>query len=184
MSPDIALLPLIEDWVETYQETANDEVSERTSVHELVLFLIRCCGLSADLDEDEAMDTDGVVDVLERIQDETVKVGDSSHWRVDMTDGEIDESCDLPIGCQNQRSPDVANKSQPPHSPFDQNTISHTSPLPNARDNLAFCTHHSSSTQLASLHVLLTTPSYSTHVLFSDSQDQLCLVRSGSWRQL
>lgn len=74
LSPDIALQPLIEDWVETYQSTANDEVSEKASIQELVLFLVRCCGLSADVDEDEAVDTDGVLDVIERIQDESVKV--------------------------------------------------------------------------------------------------------------
>ena len=74
LSPDIALQPVIEDWVETYQQTANDDVSERASVHELVLFCIRCCGLSSDVDEDEAMDIDGTVDTIERIQDEIVRV--------------------------------------------------------------------------------------------------------------
>lgn len=66
--------PLIEDWVETYQQAANDEVSERAAVQEIVLFFIRCCGLTADIEEGEALDADGVVDVLERIQDDSVKV--------------------------------------------------------------------------------------------------------------
>ena len=78
LSADIALQPLIEDWVETYQQAAHDEVSERASVHELVLFCIRCCGLAADIEEDEALDADGVVDVLERIQDESVKASFTS----------------------------------------------------------------------------------------------------------
>ncbi len=43
-------------------------------MHELVLFCLRCCGLAADIEEGEALDADGVVDVLERIQDESVKV--------------------------------------------------------------------------------------------------------------
>jgi cohesin complex subunit SA-1/2 len=81
LSPDIALQPLIEDWVETYQQTANDEVSERASVHELVLFSIRCCGLSAEIEESEALDADGARDVLETIQDETVKVGMRSEYK-------------------------------------------------------------------------------------------------------
>jgi cohesin complex subunit SA-1/2 len=74
LSPDIALKSLIEDWVENYQSTAGDEVSESSSIQELVLFIIRCCGLSANIDEGEAVDADGVVDTLERIQDESVKV--------------------------------------------------------------------------------------------------------------
>ncbi len=72
LSPDIALQPLIEDWV---------EVSERASVHELVLFSIRCCGLSAEIEESEALDADGARDVLETIQDETVKVGMRSEYK-------------------------------------------------------------------------------------------------------
>ena len=75
LSPDIALQQVVEEWVETYQQTANDETSERAAVQELVVFCIRCCGLSADIEEGEALDVDGVVDVLERIQDETVQVG-------------------------------------------------------------------------------------------------------------
>lgn len=74
LSPDIALPPLVEEWVEVYQQTGNDEVSEKASVHELVLFFVRCCGLTANVDEDEAMDVDGVVDTIERLQDESVKV--------------------------------------------------------------------------------------------------------------
>jgi cohesin complex subunit SA-1/2 len=64
----------VEDWVENYQQTANDDVSEKASVHELILFVIRACGLAAYVDEDEAMDVDGVLDVVERIQDESVRV--------------------------------------------------------------------------------------------------------------
>jgi cohesin complex subunit SA-1/2 len=64
----------VEDWVETYQQTANDDVSERAAVQELVLFVVRTCGLASDVDEDEAMDVDGVLDTVERIQDESVRV--------------------------------------------------------------------------------------------------------------
>lgn len=81
LSPDIALETVVDDWVENYQSSANDEPSERTAVHELVLCLIRCCGINADVDEDEAMDVDGVTDVIERIQDESIRVsrGDQTH---------------------------------------------------------------------------------------------------------
>ena len=74
LSSDIALAPLVEEWVENYQQTANDETSEKSAVHELVLFIIRACGLSVDVDEDEAMDVDGVGDVIERIQEESLEV--------------------------------------------------------------------------------------------------------------
>jgi cohesin complex subunit SA-1/2 len=72
LSPDIALQPLVEEWVETYQETAGDEAAERTSVHELVLFFIRCAGLNSALDEDQAMDVDGIQDMVDDIQSESV----------------------------------------------------------------------------------------------------------------
>jgi len=74
LSADIALAPLVEDWVENYQTTANDEVSEKAAVHELILFVIRACGLAADVTEDEAMDVDGVPDAVETIQEESVRV--------------------------------------------------------------------------------------------------------------
>ena len=74
LSADIALAPLVEDWVENYQSTSNDDVSEKAAVHELILFVVRACGLAADVTEDEAMDVDGVLDAVETIQDESVKV--------------------------------------------------------------------------------------------------------------
>lgn len=74
LSSDIALAPLVEEWVDNYQQTANDETSEKSAVLELVLFIVRACGLSVDVDEDEAMDVDGVGDVIERIQDESLEV--------------------------------------------------------------------------------------------------------------
>ena len=73
-SADIALRPLIDEWVNTYISTANDEAAEKAAVHEIITFFVRCCGLNADIEEDEAMDADGVIDTLERIQDESVKV--------------------------------------------------------------------------------------------------------------
>ncbi|KAK4687910.1 cohesin complex subunit SA-1/2, partial [Tremellales sp. Uapishka_1] len=85
LSPDIALQPLIEDWVETYQQSAGDPVSEAASVHELILFFIRCCGLNEDIEEAEAMDADGVIDVLERIQDEIVKTAPATYPLISKT---------------------------------------------------------------------------------------------------
>lgn len=119
-SPDIALLPLIEEWVENYQQAANDEVSERACVHELVLMFIRCCGLSSDVTEDEAMDTDGVVDALERIQDESVKVRRCvSASRVAVLTGDLDHCCDLPPDRSNERVEDTEDESQPLHTTSD-----------------------------------------------------------------
>jgi hypothetical protein len=74
LSADIALAPLVEDWVENYQTTTNDDVSERAAVHELILFVVRACGLAADVTEDEAMDVDGVPEAVDTIQEESVRV--------------------------------------------------------------------------------------------------------------
>lgn len=74
LQPNVALQPLVEDWVHAYQGASGDEEAEKAAVHELVLFFVRACGLSADVDENEAMDQDGVADTIERIQDESVKV--------------------------------------------------------------------------------------------------------------
>jgi hypothetical protein len=41
-------------------------------VHELVLFFIRCAGLNSALDEDQAMDVDGIQDMVDDIQSESV----------------------------------------------------------------------------------------------------------------
>jgi cohesin complex subunit SA-1/2 len=65
---------MVEDWVESYQGAAGDDAAEKEAVHQLVLFLVRCCGLSVDVDEDEAMDMDGIQDVVERIEEESAQV--------------------------------------------------------------------------------------------------------------
>ncbi|GMK54854.1 hypothetical protein CspeluHIS016_0114400 [Cutaneotrichosporon spelunceum] len=72
LQPDVALEPLVDDWVHTYQGAADDAAAEKAAVHELVLFLIRACGLSADVDEDEAVDLDGTGEAIDRIQEESV----------------------------------------------------------------------------------------------------------------
>jgi cohesin complex subunit SA-1/2 len=74
LNADIALNTIVEDWVESYQGAANDEAGEKEVVHQLVLFVIRCCGLQADVDEDEAMDLDGIADAVETIEEESAKV--------------------------------------------------------------------------------------------------------------
>lgn len=43
-------------------------------MHELIQFFIRCCGLNADVEEHETLDVDGIVDAIERIQDESMLV--------------------------------------------------------------------------------------------------------------
>lgn len=78
LQPDVAIQPLVEDWVHTYQGAAGDADAEKAAVQELVLLFIRASGFGADVDEDEAMDQDGVVDVIERIQDESVNVSNLS----------------------------------------------------------------------------------------------------------
>ena len=60
--------------MEAYQASAGDEAAEKEAVHQLVLFLVRCCGLSVNVDEDEAMDMDGIQDVVERIEEESAQV--------------------------------------------------------------------------------------------------------------
>lgn len=72
--PDIALQPLIDEWIETYQQAAGDETSEQKSIHELVVFFIRCCGMATEIEQAEATDDDGIPDVIERVQDESVRV--------------------------------------------------------------------------------------------------------------
>jgi hypothetical protein len=74
LQPDVALEPLVDDWVHAYQGAADDIAAEKTAVHELVLFLIRACGLSPDVDEDEAVDLDGTGEAIDRIQEESVNV--------------------------------------------------------------------------------------------------------------
>ncbi|WWC92113.1 uncharacterized protein L201_007067 [Kwoniella dendrophila CBS 6074] len=74
LAPDIALQPLIDEWVETFQQAAGDEVSEQSSIHELVTLFIRCCGINLDIEQAEATDEDGITDAVERIQDESVRV--------------------------------------------------------------------------------------------------------------
>lgn len=81
---------------------------------------IRCCGLSSDVTEDEAMDTDGVVDALERIQDESVKVRRCvSASRVAVLTGDLDHCCDLPPDRSNERVEDTEDESQPLHTTSD-----------------------------------------------------------------
>lgn len=75
LSPDVALEQITDDWIDTYRSSKGKPAAEKAAVQELVLFFIRACGLSADVDEDESMDQDGVGDTIERIQDESVKVG-------------------------------------------------------------------------------------------------------------
>ncbi|EIW69874.1 hypothetical protein TREMEDRAFT_68341 [Tremella mesenterica DSM 1558] len=64
---------MIESWIEDYQNSADDETSEKSAVHQLVLLFIRCCGLKSTIEPDESVDQDGIADVLETIQDESVK---------------------------------------------------------------------------------------------------------------
>ncbi|WRT70504.1 uncharacterized protein IL334_007502 [Kwoniella shivajii] len=79
LSPDIALQPLIDEWIETFQQAAGDEVSEQASIHEIVTMFIRCCGLNSEIEQAEAIDTDGITDAVERIQDESVRVASASY---------------------------------------------------------------------------------------------------------
>ncbi|WVF68116.1 hypothetical protein IAT40_002879 [Kwoniella sp. CBS 6097] len=85
LSPDIALQPLVDEWVERYQQTAGDEESEQASVAELVLFFLRCCGLNWEIEQAEATDIDGIADVIERIQDESVRVALASYPLISRT---------------------------------------------------------------------------------------------------
>lgn len=79
LQPDVALQPLVEDWVHNYNGTVGDEEAERAAIHELVLFLIRACGLSADVDEHVASDLDGTTDAVDTIQEQTVQTNAASY---------------------------------------------------------------------------------------------------------
>ncbi|OCF34452.1 cohesin complex subunit SA-1/2 [Kwoniella heveanensis BCC8398] len=85
LSPDIALQPLVDEWVEGYLQAAGDEASEQASVAELVLFFLRCCGLNWEIEQAEALDVDGIADVIERIQDESVRVALASYPLISRT---------------------------------------------------------------------------------------------------
>ena len=127
ISPDIALLPLVEEWVETYQQTADDENSETAAVHELIQFFIRCCGLNADVEEHETLDVDGVVDAIERIQDESMLV---STMILNQAIGLMaDKHGHVPSCCSDERGESYSNKSQPVHPSSDQDAFSHAAIL-------------------------------------------------------
>lgn len=79
LQPDVALQPLVEDWVHAYHSAAGDEQAERTVIHELVLFLIRACGISVDVDEHVASDLDGTTDAVDTIQEQTVQTNTASY---------------------------------------------------------------------------------------------------------
>ncbi|WWC65419.1 uncharacterized protein I303_108037 [Kwoniella dejecticola CBS 10117] len=79
LAPDIALQPLIDEWVETFQQAAGDDVSEQVSIHELITLIIRCCGINLDIEQAEATDQDGIQDAVERIQDESVRVASATY---------------------------------------------------------------------------------------------------------
>ncbi|WWC72404.1 uncharacterized protein I206_106366 [Kwoniella pini CBS 10737] len=79
LAPDIALQPLIDEWVETYQQAGGDDVSEQVSIHELITLFIRCCGINLDIEQAEATDQDGITGAVERIQDESVRVASATY---------------------------------------------------------------------------------------------------------
>ncbi|WVO17591.1 hypothetical protein L204_105288 [Cryptococcus depauperatus] len=71
--PDIALQPLIDDFVFNYQSISSEE-QEQESIHELITLFIRSSGISYEISPAEAVDDDGIPDVVERMQDESVLV--------------------------------------------------------------------------------------------------------------
>lgn len=85
LQPDVALQPLVEDWVHAYHGAAGNEEAERGAIHELVLFLIRACGLSADVDEHVASDLDGTTDAVDTIQEQTVQTNAASYPLISRT---------------------------------------------------------------------------------------------------
>ena len=127
ISPDIALLPLVEEWVETYQQTADDENSETATVHELIQFFIRCCGLNADVEEHETLDVDGIVDAIERIQDESMLVSTITSLR--LWSSFSDKHGHVPSRRSDKRGESDPHKSQPVHPSSDQDAFSHAAIL-------------------------------------------------------
>lgn len=164
LSADIALAPLVEDWVENYQQTANDDVSEKASVHELILFVIRACGLAAEVDEDEAMDVDGVLDVVERIQDESVRV---SHQlgivSVDLRADGSGYDCCLPFDLEGKNFEAVQDQPRSFYLPLDQNDGHLRHPFRRSGDHIPHYFTYLYSPHLAQYHVVLSPPSDSTY---------------------
>ncbi|KAK4699710.1 cohesin complex subunit SA-1/2, partial [Phenoliferia sp. Uapishka_3] len=63
-NPDSALQSTVDDWVESYQEATGPALAE------LINFFLRTCGCNASIDEHQAEDENGIVDVLDGIQDD------------------------------------------------------------------------------------------------------------------
>ena len=169
------MLPLIDEWVDNYQQSANDDVSERASVHELVLLCIRCCGLSDDIEEGEVLDADGAGDVLERIQDEIVKVWSVHESGVQLMT--IDEPGSISPHLKGEDLSIVSDKPQCFHSSSNNDPFPLTLLVRYIGLNP---THHADRppyTQLAPFDVLLATPSHSSHFNLSYTQAQHCFVR-------
>jgi len=170
LSADIALAPLVEDWVENYQSTANDEVSERAAVHELILFVVRACGLAADVTEDEAMDVDGVLDAVETIQDESVRV--SSLDMSDMKSSSSTGRCRfLPSHIESKGPQAIQEQSRSLHFTPHQNYGHFRYSLRRNRNNLP---HHSPDfhpSHLAQHNVFLPSKTYPTYIDIYRSQD-------------
>jgi hypothetical protein len=130
LNADIALNPIVEDWVESYQKAANDEAGEKEAVQELILFVIRCCGLQADVDADEAMDMDGIADAVETIEEESARV--SSPRLLHRSRAEQSEYCrDLPPDITHKDPQTFQVQSQPIPLPPHPHFIADASAVPN-----------------------------------------------------
>lgn len=68
-----------------YHAAAGNEEAERSCIHELVLFLVRACGLTADVDEHVASDLDGTTDAVDTIQEQTVQTNAASYPLISRT---------------------------------------------------------------------------------------------------
>ncbi|KAM0753990.1 hypothetical protein T439DRAFT_298458 [Meredithblackwellia eburnea MCA 4105] len=63
-NPNSALQTVVDDWVESYQQNAGPAMAE------LINFVLRACGCNASIDEHQALDENGIVDVLDEIQND------------------------------------------------------------------------------------------------------------------
>lgn len=184
LSADIALAPLVEDWVENYQQTANDDVSEKASVHELILFVVRACGLATDVEEDEAMDVDGVLDVVERIQDESVRVSFSyvSPVSTHITH-KIGYGCCLPPDLASKEPQTFQDESRPFHFPLDQDNGNLRHLVRRGRNYFPHHPAHFYPPHLAQYNVILPSPTDSTYINVHGAQSgHRALLASGrSW---
>ncbi|WAQ86538.1 hypothetical protein PtA15_7A264 [Puccinia triticina] len=70
-----AIQPTLEDWIEVYQGSGeDDEDAKGQAISQLINFILRCCGCNCSIDKHKALDIDAVTETLDTIQENFKKV--------------------------------------------------------------------------------------------------------------